>query len=292
MKRRGLTRNAVLDAALALADAEGLEALTMRRLATALGVEAMSLYNHVASREDLCTAIADLAWAGVGRTDPHLSARAAIEAHPWVLELPSAKPGPHRLAARAALKATGEPNAEALIIGRAWIARSLEGIAMLISQTISTPDGPFTLIEDTGVVVGAGWTDSVTEVATRAGIVPDAVVTGACLAANAVLAFYDGDTEAVAQVAVAPHGTEFRERVWEVLRNIPAGETRTYGEVAAQLGNASASRAVGAACGANVTGLFVPCHRVVGSSGSLTGFAWGVETKKALLQREGVLARV
>ena len=163
---------------------------------------------------------------------------------------------------------------------------------MYIYQTVSTPDGPFTLIEQHGVVVGAGWSDSVGEVATRAGIEPDAVVTGACASSNAVLAFYEGDTEAVASVAVAPHGTEFRERVWDVLRTIPAGETRTYGEVAALLGTPSASRAVGAACGANVTALFVPCHRVVGASGTLTGFAWGVETKKSLLAREGVLASV
>jgi len=270
--RKGLTREAVLDAAIAIADADGLDALSMRRLGGELGVEAMSLYNHVGSRADLLGAITDLGWATPGIDS-------ALRAHPWLLELPE-----H---AQRISRTAGDH--ESLTIGRAWMARSQKGIAMLISQILETPDGPFTIIEDGGVVVGAGWTGDVAEVATRSGIQPDAVVTGACAAAGAVLAYYDGDSTAVASVAVASHGTEFRERVWEVLRTIPAGETRTYGEVAAALGSPSASRAVGAACGANVVALFVPCHRVVGASGTLTGFAWGVETKKALLGREGSL---
>jgi O-6-methylguanine DNA methyltransferase len=270
--RKGLTREAVIDAALAVADADGLEALSMRRLGTELGVEAMSLYNHVGSRRDLLAAIADRGWEASG-------VAAALSAHPWLLELPD-----H---AQRISRTAGDP--EALTIGRAWMARSQEGIAMYVTQTLATPDGPFTIIESGGVVVGSGWTSSVEDVATRSGIQPDAVVTGACASAGAVLAYYDGDSTAVASVPVAPHGTEFRESVWEVLRSIPAGETRTYGEVAAQLGSPSASRAVGAACGANVVALFVPCHRVVGASGTLTGFAWGVATKKSLLGREGSL---
>jgi len=272
MVRKGVNRDAVIGAALVIADADGLEALSMRRLGAELGVEAMSLYNHVGSRNELLAAMTDRAWT------PGAIA-AALQAHPWLLELPDHA---HSISATA-----GDP--ESLIIGRAWMARSQKGIAMFISQRLDTPDGPFTIIESEGVVVGAGWTGDVAEVATRSGIQPDAVVTGACASAGAVLAYYDGDPSAVASVTVAPHGTEFRERVWEVLRTIPAGETRTYGEVAAALGSPSASRAVGAACGANVVALFVPCHRVVGASGTLTGFAWGVETKKALLGREGSL---
>ena len=272
MARKGLSRDTVIDAALTIADADGLDALSMRRLGGELGVEAMSLYNHVGSRGDLLAAITDRAWSSAA-IEP------ALRAHPWLLELPGHA---HRISAT-----SGDP--ESLIIGRAWMARSQKGITMFISQIVVTPDGPFTIIENGGVVVGAGWTGDVAEVATRSGIEPDAVVTGACASAGAVLAYYDGDASAVASVTVAPHGTEFRERVWEVLRTIPAGETRTYGEVAAALGSPSASRAVGAACGANVVALFVPCHRVVGASGTLTGFAWGVDTKKALLGREGSL---
>lgn len=272
MARKGLTRDVVLSAAIAVADADGLDALSMRRLGGELGVEAMSLYNHVASRDDVLAGIADVGWSAG-------NVAAALAAHPWLLALPEHAQRISRTAG----------DAHALTIGRAWLARSQKGTPMLITQTLDTPDGPFTIIEDGGVVVGAGWTSSVDEVATRSGLEPDAVVTGACSSAGAVLAYYEGDAAAVRSVTVAPHGTEFRERVWEVLRTIPAGETRTYGEVAAELGSPSASRAVGAACGANVVGLFVPCHRVVGASGTLTGFAWGVETKKSLLGREGSL---
>lgn len=83
-------------------------------------------------------------------------------------------------------------------------------------------------------------------------------------------------------------GTAFQQKVWQALRTIPAGQTWTYGELAAAIGKPGAARAVGAACGANPVCVVVPCHRVVGSSGSLTGYAWGTERKKELLRREGV----
>jgi AraC family transcriptional regulator of adaptative response/methylated-DNA-[protein]-cysteine methyltransferase len=81
-------------------------------------------------------------------------------------------------------------------------------------------------------------------------------------------------------------GTAFQQRVWNALRDIPAGETRTYGEIARKIGAPDAVRAVGTACGANHVSLAVPCHRVVGASGALTGYRWGVERKKTLLERE------
>jgi AraC family transcriptional regulator of adaptative response/methylated-DNA-[protein]-cysteine methyltransferase len=81
-------------------------------------------------------------------------------------------------------------------------------------------------------------------------------------------------------------GTAFQLRVWNALRDIPAGETRTYGEIARKIGQPDAVRAVGTACGANHVSLIVPCHRVVGSTGALTGYRWGIERKKTLLERE------
>lgn len=84
-------------------------------------------------------------------------------------------------------------------------------------------------------------------------------------------------------------GTVFQRRVWEALRAIPRGETRTYGEVAAALGMPRAARAVGAAIGANPVSVAVPCHRVIGSDGRLTGYEWGVARKQALLEKEGAL---
>ena len=82
-------------------------------------------------------------------------------------------------------------------------------------------------------------------------------------------------------------GTAFQQRVWEELRRIPHGETRSYGELAAALGNPKASRAVGGANGANHVAVLIPCHRVIASDGSLGGYAYGLEIKRELLRREG-----
>jgi methylated-DNA-[protein]-cysteine S-methyltransferase len=84
-------------------------------------------------------------------------------------------------------------------------------------------------------------------------------------------------------------GTEFQKRVWRQLLRIPYGETRSYGHLARAIGNGAASRAVGAANRQNPLSIVVPCHRVIGASGKLTGFAGGLETKAALLKLEGAL---
>jgi methylated-DNA-[protein]-cysteine S-methyltransferase len=83
----------------------------------------------------------------------------------------------------------------------------------------------------------------------------------------------------------------FQERVWNALKKIPLGETRSYGQLAAELGNAKASRAVGRANATNPICLIVPCHRVIGADGSLTGFAFGEEIKRALLAHEQTISR-
>lgn len=88
------------------------------------------------------------------------------------------------------------------------------------------------------------------------------------------------------ELPLAPRGTLFQQRVWQALTRIPYGETTSYGALAAGLGMASAARAVGAANGRNPIGIVVPCHRVIGSSGALTGYAGGVERKQALLALE------
>jgi methylated-DNA-[protein]-cysteine S-methyltransferase len=85
---------------------------------------------------------------------------------------------------------------------------------------------------------------------------------------------------------LAPRGSEFQQRVWMLLREIPFGETRSYGELALELGGMSLARAVGAANGRNPLSIIVPCHRVVGSNSDLTGFGGGVERKRFLLDLE------
>ena len=157
---------------------------------------------------------------------------------------------------------------------------------MLSYETIDTVDGPFTVVEDGGAVLASGWSADAREVLDRSTRRGEAVTAGVCASAAAARDFYAGDDGALAGVRIGSAGTAFRMRVWEALRAIPLGTVRTYGEVAASVGSPAASRAVGAACGANPIALFVPCHRVTGANGALTGFAWGLDVKRALLARE------
>ena len=83
--------------------------------------------------------------------------------------------------------------------------------------------------------------------------------------------------------------TPFQRKVWSALQEIPAGETKTYGEVAREIGNPKATRAVGSGCGANPLPVLIPCHRMVAVRGKIGGFSGGVKWKEMLLQREGVL---
>lgn len=85
---------------------------------------------------------------------------------------------------------------------------------------------------------------------------------------------------------LAPHGTEFQQSVWQALLAIPYGETRSYGEIARTIGQPTAARGVGAANGSNPIALIVPCHRVIGADGSLTGYGGGLPLKRALLAHE------
>jgi methylated-DNA-[protein]-cysteine S-methyltransferase len=105
-------------------------------------------------------------------------------------------------------------------------------------------------------------------------------------ARQALLAYFAGDLHAVDDLVTMTNGTEFQRRVWDALRRIPAGETLSYGALAKQIGQPTASRAVGLANGANPIPIIVPCHRVVGADRSLTGFGGGIERKRWLLAHE------
>ena len=102
-------------------------------------------------------------------------------------------------------------------------------------------------------------------------------------------AYWEGRDTGAVDVPLDLHGTLFQRAVWRQLLRIPRGQTRTYGEVAAGVGDGAVPRATGSACGANPVGVIVPCHRVLGANGSLTGFAAGLPRKQALLQHEGAL---
>lgn len=100
--------------------------------------------------------------------------------------------------------------------------------------------------------------------------------------------FCNGERRAFDIAIDTTQGTAFQQKVWAALRNIPYGETRTYGEIAVEVGSPKGARAVGMACNKNPHLIVTPCHRVVGSTGSLTGFACGLEIKRQLLAIEAI----
>jgi len=99
-------------------------------------------------------------------------------------------------------------------------------------------------------------------------------------------AYFDGDVTALDEIPVRAGGSDFQRRVWSALRRIPAGTTTTYGRLAVTIGAPTACRAVGLANGANPVSVVVPCHRVVGASGDLTGYGGGLARKEWLLRHE------
>lgn len=116
---------------------------------------------------------------------------------------------------------------------------------------------------------------------------PDHELTpGRCAVRGRLDAYFAGDLTAIDTIAVRAAGTGFQHRVWTALRTIPPGATTTYGELAARLGIPGASRAVGLANGANPISIVVPCHRVIGADGRLTGYGGGLERKSWLLRHE------
>lgn len=104
-------------------------------------------------------------------------------------------------------------------------------------------------------------------------------------------AYFAGRCDALDGLAVRTGGTDFQRQLWQHLRAIPAGQTRSYGALAQQLGRPDASRAIGQANGANPLGIVVPCHRVIGANAALTGYGGGMARKRWLLHHEGVIAQ-
>jgi O-6-methylguanine DNA methyltransferase len=103
---------------------------------------------------------------------------------------------------------------------------------------------------------------------------------------RALDAYFNGEVDAIEEIQTATGGTTFQRDVWKALREIPAGTTISYGQLAASLGRAGSARAIGAANGANPIPIVVPCHRVIGANGTLTGFASGLPRKRWLLDHE------
>jgi methylated-DNA-[protein]-cysteine S-methyltransferase len=148
---------------------------------------------------------------------------------------------------------------------------------------MATPVGDLTIVTDAGAVTRVSMATG------RAG--HDAVELGPrddVAGAEAVhqLEEYFAGERTTFDLPLAPRGDEFKQRVWALLREIPYGETRSYGELARQLGDVNLSQAVGFANGRNPIAIVVPCHRVIGSDGSLVGYAGGLDRKRFLLALE------
>lgn len=157
--------------------------------------------------------------------------------------------------------------------------------------TMFSPVGELTLVASDAGLVAILWENDA----------PDRVRLGAMTrddedpilaAAEQQLHAYFAGTLTRFTVPLDFQGTDFQKSVWTALLTIPFGETRSYGEIARQIGRPSASRAVGAANGRNPISIIAPCHRVIGSNGALTGFAGGLEAKAFLLAIEGADTRV
>jgi methylated-DNA-[protein]-cysteine S-methyltransferase len=160
---------------------------------------------------------------------------------------------------------------------------------MMIHAEIDSPLGRIHLAERDGVlcvVAFADWWDRQRAVlARRWGPIADSRDVASV---GALTAYFAGDLGAIDALEVAAEGTPFQRRVWGELRRIPCGSTVSYGHIARAIGSPAAVRAVGAANGKNPIAIVVPCHRVVGASGTLTGYGGGLDRKRWLLEHEGV----
>ena len=160
-------------------------------------------------------------------------------------------------------------------------------------ETVDTPDGPFTaVVDDRQRVLASGWSADPEIVLGRIRAVdrPADARDGAVEAMAAVRAYYAGDVTAIDAVEVSQSGTPGQLAGWRALRVIPAGAPLTYTEFATVLGSPRAVRAAASVCARNAPALFVPCHRVLRTGGALGGFAWGLDVKRSLLDREALAA--
>ncbi|MFJ4716642.1 methylated-DNA--[protein]-cysteine S-methyltransferase [Streptomyces sp. NPDC088785] len=148
---------------------------------------------------------------------------------------------------------------------------------------IDSPYGPLTLVAADGILCGLYMTDQRHRPAEETFGVRDERPFGAAI--DQLSGYFQGELTTF-DVPLTLIGTPFQQSVWALLRQIPYGETRTYGALAEALGKPQASRAVGLANGKNPVGVIVPCHRVVGSNGDLTGYGGGIERKRRLLDFE------
>ena len=164
---------------------------------------------------------------------------------------------------------------------------------MTVAKTYASPLGPL-LLASAGDALTGLWLPGQKYYA--AGVGPVAAEGDAPILRASVQwldAYFAGDKPEISALPLAPGGSDFQKLIWELLRDIPYGETTTYGTLAAKaetrLGRKTAARAVGAAVGRNPISIIIPCHRVLGADRSLTGYAGGLDKKEWLLRHEGAI---
>ncbi|WP_201366345.1 methylated-DNA--[protein]-cysteine S-methyltransferase [Dictyobacter formicarum] len=158
-------------------------------------------------------------------------------------------------------------------------------------DTLDSPIGTIVLVVDGEQMCSLDYTDyeprMLTLLRKRYGEFHLTRAADPCGFSSQLRSYFAGDYRCLDAIPVNTGGTAFQQQVWSALRTIPAGATRSYGQLAAQLGKPTAYRAVGAANALNPVAIVLPCHRVVGADTSLTGYAGGLERKHWLLQHEG-----
>ncbi|MET0292743.1 MAG: methylated-DNA--[protein]-cysteine S-methyltransferase [Steroidobacteraceae bacterium] len=164
-------------------------------------------------------------------------------------------------------------------------ARIPATVAPLATKTVETPVGRLRLIASERGLAAVLWENDPPGRVKFAALEEQSENAVLCEAERQLQEYFAG-TRRSFDLPLHFSGTEFQQRVWNALLTIPFGETRSYGDIAVQLGNPRAVRAVGAANGKNPLSIVAPCHRVIGSNGQLVGFAGGVETKRYLLGHE------
>lgn len=165
-----------------------------------------------------------------------------------------------------------------------------------VAVVLGTPIGPVSLLARGGTLVAGGFTGDPASLHSR--LHPSLSTGGLALAREAdlpwlvkpVRGYFGGDLTALDGLPVYQPGASSRQRVWELLRAVPAGQTVSYARLARQAGQPRAARAAGAACAANMIAPVVPCHRALRGDGSLGGYYYGLARKRWLLRHEGALA--
>ena len=150
-----------------------------------------------------------------------------------------------------------------------------------------SPIGELALVGDEDKLIILGWAGE--DLPEDATLCADGQESPVLLRTKQQLDEYFAGTRREFDLPLAPAGTEFQRKVWDALCTIPWGETRSYGEIAAQVGNPKGSRAVGGANNRNPIAVVIPCHRVIGSSGKMVGYRGGLGIKEHLLKLEGII---